>query len=364
MPGFASPSLRIPRLIVIAAVGLLLCACSSLRYYAQAAHGQGELVVHRRAVNRLLRDPATDPRLAARLQQAQQARRFASQRLGLPDNRSYTGYVALDRPYVVWNVFAAPRYSVHAVPQCFPVAGCVAYRGWFSEAAAKQYAARLRERGDDVWIGGVPAYSTLGWFADPILSSMLRWDDDELDGTIFHELAHQLLYVKGDTAFNESFATFVQTEGLREWRRSRGLPPPDEHARAMEQGFTHLVLDLRTRLATLYASGADAAAMEAGKQREIAAFRVRYAQWRERDWPGDHRYDAWVAQPINNARLLPFGLYEQWTPAFAALFRQAEGQWPAFYASVRKLAREPKVQREQALHALGDAQQAEAAAGP
>ncbi len=364
MPGFVPPRKCIPRLIAIAAMGLLLCACGGLRYYAQAVHGQGELIAHRRAVSELVHDPATDPQLAARLRQARQARRFASQRLALPDNRSYTGYVALDRPYVVWNVFATPRYSVQAVPQCFPVSGCVAYRGWFAEADTKADAARLRARGDDVWIGGVPAYSTLGWFADPILSSMLRWDDDELDGTIFHELAHQLIYVKGDTAFNESFASFVQSEGLREWRQSRGLPPPDERARAMDEGFTRLVLDLRTRLATLYASGADAAAMEAGKQGEIAAFRVRYAQWRERDWPGEHRYDAWVAQPINNARLLPFGLYERWTPAFAALFRQAEGQWPAFYASVRKLAREPKAQRERTLQALCDSQQADALAVP
>jgi predicted aminopeptidase len=352
MPGFVPPRTRIPRLIVIAAVGLLLCACSSLRYYAQAAHGQGELIAHRRAVNKLVRDPATDPELAARLRQARQARRFASRRLALPDNRSYTSYVALDRPYVVWNVFATPRFSVQAVPQCFPVAGCVAYRGWFREADAKADAARLRARGDDVWIGGVPAYSTLGWFADPILSSMLRWDDDELDGTIFHELAHQLIYVKGDTAFNESFATFVQTEGLREWRQSCGLPPPDGHARAMGDGFTRQVLDLRARLQTLYASGVDESAMEAGKQHEIAAFRTRYAQWRDRDWPNDHRYDAWVAMPINNARLLPFGLYDRWTPAFAVLFQRAGRRWPAFYASVRKLAREPKAQRERMLQAL------------
>jgi predicted aminopeptidase len=343
---------RFARLIVIATVGLLLCACASLRYYAQAAHGQGELIVHRRAVSELVRDPATDPKLAARLQRAQQARRFASRQLGLPDNRSYTGYVELDRPYVVWNVFAAPRHSVAAVPQCFPIAGCVAYRGWFREADARADAARLQARGDDVWVGGVLAYSTLGWFADPILSSMLRWDDDELDGTIFHELAHQLIYVKGDTAFNESFATFVQTEGLREWRQSLGQPPPDGRARAMAEGFTRLVLDLRGRLKTLYASGVDAAAMDAGKQGEIAAFRRRYAQWRDREWPGDHRYDAWVAKPINNARLLPFGLYDRWVPAFATLFRQAERQWPAFHASVRELARESAAQREQTLRQL------------
>ena len=351
---FAPLRIRFPRPIAIVAMGLVLCACGSLRYYAQAARGQGELIAHRRALNELVGDPATDPKLAARLQLAQQARQFASQRLALPDNRSYTGYVELHRRYVVWNVFAAPRYSVKAVPQCFPIAGCVAYRGWFSEVDAKADAARLQARGDDVWVGGVPAYSTLGWFADPILSSMLRWDDDELDGTIFHELAHQLIYVKGDTAFNESFATFVQTEGLREWRQSRGLPPQDDRMQTMEAGFTRLVLDLRERLKTLYASGADEAAMAAGKQREIEAFRTRYSQWRVRCWPQDHRYDSWVAQPINNARLLPFGLYEQWTPAFAVLFQRAERQWPAFYASVRELARKPEAQREKSLQALVD----------
>jgi predicted aminopeptidase len=343
---------RFPRLIVIVTVGLVLCACSSLRYYAQAAHGQGELIAHRRALDKLVRDPATDPKLAVRLQLAQQARRFASQQLGLPDNRSYTGYVDLHRPYVVWNVFATPRYSVEAVPQCFPITGCVAYRGWFSEVDAKADAARLQAGGADVWVGGVPAYSTLGWFADPILSSMLRWDDDELAGTIFHELAHQQIYVKDDTAFNESFATFVQTEGLREWRKSRGLPPQDDRAQALDDGFTKLVLELRERLKDLYASGVDESAMAAGKEREIEAFRARYAQWRERDWPHDHRYDTWVAQPINNARLLPFGLYDQWTPAFAMLFQHAERQWPAFYARVRELARKPKAQREKLLQAL------------
>jgi predicted aminopeptidase len=201
-------------------------------------------------------------------------------------------------------------------------------------------------------VGGVPAYSTLGWFADPILSSMLRWDNDELASTIFHELAHQLIYAKGDTAFNESFATFVQREGLREWRASRGLPPTDGKAQAMDEGFTRLVLDLRDRLKKLYASGEDVEAMEAGKQREIAAFRQRYAAWRDAHWPGDHRYDAWVAKPINNARLLPFGLYDQWTPAFAELFRQSDRKWPAFYGRVRALAHESKAQRDETLQAM------------
>ena len=340
------------RCLALALSSLALCACGSLRYYAQAVRGQGELVLRRQPVRKLLADPSTDAALARRLSLALAAREFASRKLGLPDNRSYTTYVDLHRPYVVWNVFATPRYSVAAVRHCFPVAGCVAYRGWFSEAAAEADAAHLRAAGDDVWVGGVPAYSTLGWFADPILSSMLRWDDDELASTIFHELAHQLIYAKGDTAFNESFATFVQTEGLREWRVSQGLPPSDGRAQAMDDGFTRLVLGLRERLQKLYASGADAEAMEAGKQREIAAFRQRYPQWRDANWPGDHGYDAWVDKPINNARLLPFGLYDQWTPAFAAIFRASGAQWPAFYARVRALAHEPMAKRDAALHAL------------
>ncbi|PWK91950.1 aminopeptidase [Fulvimonas soli] len=335
-------------------MGLLLSGCASLRYYAHVAHGQGELLLHRQRIDRLLRDPRTDPALARRLALALDARRFAARRLGLPDNRSYTRYVDLHRPYVVWNVFATPRHSVEAVPQCFPIAGCVAYRGYFDEALARTRAERLRAQGDDVWVGGVPAYSTLGWFADPILSSMLRWDDDELAATIFHELAHQLIYVKGDSAFNESFASFVQEQGLREWRAARGLPPPDGRAQAMDDGFTALVLDLRERLRAAYARGGGAAALDAAKQAEIAAFRARYAQWRDAHWPGDHRYDAWVAAPINNARLLPFGLYDRWMPAFAALFRRSEAQWPAFYAGVRALARQPAAAREQALRRLLD----------
>lgn len=330
----------------------LLAGCSSLRYYAQAAHGQAALIAQRRPLNKVVHDPLTDPALAGRLQLAQLARQFASRHLGLPDNRSYTGYVELHRRYVVWNVFAAPRFSVDAVPQCFPIAGCVAYRGWFREVDARADAKRLAASGNDVWIGGVPAYSTLGWFADPILSSMLSWDDDELDGSIFHELAHQLIYVKGDTAFNESFASFVQSEGLRQWRQARNLPPSDEKAQSMDGGFTRLALELREQLKALYASGLDADTMTATKERDITAFRLRYAHWRDALWQGDTRYDAWMAQPINNARLLPFGLYEQWKPAFAVLYAGSGRRWPAFYEAVRKLARLRAVDRDSRLRQL------------
>ncbi len=293
----------------------------------------------------MIDDPSTYPALKRRLELSQQARRFATAQLSLPDNGSYTSYVSLDRPYVVWNVFATPRYSLDAIQHCFPFAGCVAYRGYFNKDKARAEADHLRNQGDDVYVSGVTAYSTLGWFADPILSSMMHWDDDELAGTIFHELAHQRLYVKDDSEFNESFATFVQEEGLREWRSSRGLPPQPAHDKAMDDGFTRLVLDLRERLKTLYASGSNEQAMADGKQREIEDFRRRYAEWRKREWPDDHRYDTWVAAPINNARLLPFGLYDQWAPAFAALFERAGRQWSAFYADAEGLSRLPPAER-------------------
>lgn len=330
----------------------MLCGCASVRYYGHVAHGEASLLLHRRSLARVTADPSTPAALAARLRLAAAARQFASTRLDLPDNRSYRSYVALDRPFVAWNVFAAPRFSVDAVPQCFPIAGCVAYRGYFRRSLAEQAAAGLKAKGLDVWVGGVPAFSTLGWFADPILSSMMRWNDDELAGTIFHELAHQKVYAKGDTAFNESFATFVQREGLRQWRRERGLPPPDPAGQAMDDQFTDLVLALRRALRADYARGGSDAALAAAKRVDIEAFRQRYRTWRDRRWPGDHRYDAWVAAPINNARLLPFGLYDTWVPAFAELFRQADRSWPAFYARVRALAKQEPARRHRILAEL------------
>lgn len=334
------------------AAGLLLGACRTVGYYAHVAHGQASLVTQQRDVDKVIADPATNASVAARLALSQQARHFASTQLHLPDNRSYTRYVDLHRSYVVWNVFATPRFSVDPVTYCFPVAGCVAYRGFFDEGKARAEGRRLEARGDDVSVGGVAAYSTLGWFADPILSSMLRWDDDELAGTIFHELAHQLIYVKGDTAFNESFASFVQEEGVRQWRASRGLPAQDQHAQSMDDGFTRLVLGLRERLRKTYAKGGDSEQLQAAKDREIAQFRADYRAWQSAQWPNDHRYDAWVKAPINNARLLPFGLYDGWKSAFAALFEQSGKQWPMFYERVRALAKEPAGQRSAALKAL------------
>jgi len=305
--------------------------------------------LRRKPIEAVVADAHTEPSLRRRLQEAASARRFASDRLGLPRNRSYTSYVDLGRPYATWNVFATPEFSVDPVTHCFPFAGCVAYVGFFDKESAEREEKKLAGQGNDTAIEGSAAYSTLGWFADPILSSMLRWSDDELDGVIFHELAHQLVYVGDDTAFNESFATFVQREGLKQWRASRGLASSGDESEAHDEAFTALVLDLRERLRALYARELDAAAMRAAKADEIEAFRARYRQRRAAEWKDDASYDRWVDAPINNARLVPFGLYDRWVPAFQRLFMQANGDWTTFYGYVRGLARLSKAARDERL---------------
>lgn len=354
--------MRAGRIVLLAFAFSASAGCASIRYYSHVTHGQLALLAGRERISALLADPGTDETLRARLAGAQAARAFASDRLGLPRNRSYTSYVALDRPYATWNVFAAPEFSVEPVTHCMPFAGCVPYLGYFDRARAERAAARLAQAGNDTAIVGSAAYSTLGWFADPVLSSMLRWDDDELDGVIFHELAHQQVYVKGDAAFNESWASFVQEQGLREWRAARGLAPAGDGAGDRHDlAFARLVVDLRERLRALYADGLQASAMRAAKAREVAAFRERYRHLRDTQWNGDPRRDAWVDAPLGNADLLPFGIYDRWKAAFARMFRAGDSHWPAFLACVAELASRPAEARSERLAALDAADDAGAA---
>ncbi|MGC5701618.1 aminopeptidase [Pseudomonas sp. NFXW11] len=347
--GLLDPVLRLwfPALML-----LLLNGCSSLGYYSQLASGQMQLLRARTPVAEVVADPSRDPALRAHLAQSQQARDFASQHLHLPDNRSYRLYVDIGRPYVVWNVFATAEFSLSPQTHCFPIAGCVAYRGYYSQGAARGAAALQQQQGMDVAIGGVEAYSTLGWFDDPIISSMLHWGDERLATLIFHELAHQRFYVQDDTEFNESFATFVEQEGTRQWRAYRGLPPLEDAETRQRDQFIQLLLDTRKRLAQLYALPLPAEQMRQRKAAQFERLRRDYRQLRDSQWAGNKRYDAWINLPLNNARLLPFGLYDQWVPAFAALFRQVNGDWPAFFSEVEKLGRLPAQQRKLALARL------------
>ncbi|CAG8868933.1 hypothetical protein PS627_03292 [Pseudomonas fluorescens] len=328
---------------------VLLSGCSSVSYYGQLAEGQWQLLRARTSVAALVEDPATDSALRQRLLQAEQARLFASARLQLPDNRSYRVYADLGRPYVVWNVFATPELSLDPQTHCFPIAGCVAYRGYYRQGAARGAAALLRQEGLDVYVGGVEAYSTLGWFDDPLLAPMLGWSDERLASLIFHELAHQRVYVQDDTAFNESFATFVEQEGSRQWRAARGLPASTDDGLRQREQFIRLVLASRERLQVIYAGTLSVGAKRAGKQAEFARLRAEYRQLRDAEWGGSGRYDAWVNGPLNNAKLLPFGLYDQWVPAFAEIFRQVGGDWKRFYQRVEALGTLPADQRKGAL---------------
>jgi predicted aminopeptidase len=342
---------RILRLAA-AAAALPLSACSTVGYYGHLAHGEMALLAARKPVSSVLADPAGDAQLKTRLRTAQAAREFASTMLKLPRNRSYTSYADLHRPYATWNVFAAPEFSVEPLQHCFLLVGCLAYQGYFEQDKAEAAAAKLRTQGFETWIGGSAAHSTLGWFADPILNTMLRNDDDALASTIFHELAHQRLYVKGDTQFNESFATFVQREGLRQWHADRGLPTVDATDPARAAQFSTLVLGLRDRLHELYGRKLAAAVMREHKREEIASFRRDYARVRDVQWGGKGEYDGWVAAEINNAKLVPFGVYDGWVPAFAALYERHPGDWGSFFAAARDLARLAPKARAQALERL------------
>jgi len=347
-----NPISRLARITFSLLLALLLGGCSTVNYYQQLAVGQYELLQARQPVSQLLADPATPAPLQQRLALAQTARTFASEHLLLPDNPSYRSYADIQRPYVVWNLFATDELSLAAQLSCFPIAGCVAYRGYYHEADAKAASALLQQQGLDTYVAGVEAYSTLGWFDDPLLSSMLHWDDQRLAVLIFHELAHQRLYVTDDTPFNESFASFVEQQGLRQWLASRGEAELDGLGRQQREQFIALLLASRERLTALYISDLPTAALRAGKQAEFVRLRADYQQLRERQWAGDGRYDGWINAPLNNAKLLPFGLYEQWLPAFAALFKQCAGDWSCFYRRAEQLAALPPAERNVALLAL------------
>lgn len=346
---------RVLRILFPGVLFLFLNGCAGVSYYGQLASGQLQLLRAREPISTVIADPGRDPLLRAHLTQSQKARTFASQQLQLPDNQSYRLYADIGRPFVVWNVFATPEFSLTPQNHCFPIAGCVAYRGYYSQSAARGEAALLRLQGMDVSIGGVEAYSTLGWFNDPIISSMMAWGDERLATLIFHELAHQRFYVKDDTEFNESFATFVEQEGTRQWRAFRGLPPDSGAQVQQRDQFIQLVLDTRTRLERLYTRPLPADQMRQRKADEFERLRAEYRQLRDSQWAGDKRYDAWINAPMNNARLLPFGLYDQWVPAFAALFRQVGGDWVKFYAAVEQLGALPVAERKAALKALAGA---------
>jgi predicted aminopeptidase len=342
------------RVIAIAGVVLLLAACSAIDtadYYRQGASGQLDILARAKPISEAISE-TPDPALKQRLARVQEIRAYASRELGLPDNASYTRYSDLGRQSVVWNVFAAPELSLTPRQWCFPIAGCVNYRGYFNEKDARDEAARLIAAGDDVWVSGIPAYSTLGYFDDPILSTFVRWPETEVARMLFHELAHQLVYVKDDTQFNESFAVTVEEAGVKRWIAAQDRPDLDQQFLRNERlrgTFRDLTRDARTQLTAIYASHASEEEKRAAKAKVFAGMREAYKLAKAGE-PGLAGYDRWFAgagnRGPNNASIASVALYTAQVPAFRAILAAEGGDLPRFYARVRALAAQPKAERD------------------
>ena len=280
----------------------------------------------RQDVETLVADPSKPPGLRAQMALASDIRRFASDQLALPDNNSYRSYVDTGRDFVTWAVFAAPEFSLAARRWCFPVYGCVPYRGYFSRDAAVEFAIEARQQGLDVHVAGIPAYSTLGWFSDPLLNTMFRYDESFLAGVVFHELAHQRFYVRDDTAFNEAFAVAVETTGVKRWLKETSDAAALRRYEAeldRKADFLELVGQARKELAAIYAGPGSDEARRAAKAAAIEKLRRRYRQMRDGRWGGYRGYDGWFDAPINNAKLAASGVYNDLAPDFMACLRPA-----------------------------------------
>jgi predicted aminopeptidase len=326
----------------------LIAASSGGCYLLQSAQGQLALMSKREPITRVIDQPSTPPALRARLEAVAAIRDFASRELGLPDNGSYRSYADVGRRYVVWNVVAAPEFSVDAKEWCYPIVGCVAYRGYFVEARARRFGARLRGEGLDVMVGGVAAYSTLGHFDDPVLNTMMGWNDVELAGIVFHELTHQLLYVPNDSSFNEALATTVEEEGVRRWLHARGRDA-DLAAHLVQQDHYAKVIDLltvtRAELRAVYASGFSPELQREKKRAAFAALRSSFALLKAA-WGGHAPFESWFDEDLNNAHLASIATYFKCVPGFQRELEAVGGDLTAFYSRVRELAKLDQEKRD------------------
>lgn len=343
---------------------------STVGYYWQSFRGHMGLMGAAKPVQDWIGDESLKPALRERLELAQRARQFAIDELGLPDNASYRRYAQLGRAAAVWNVVGAPPYSLKLHTWCFPVTGCIGYRGYFDEADAKAESQRLAQSGLEVSVYPVPAYSTLGysnWLGgDPLLNTFIGWPEGDFVRLLFHELAHQVAYAEGDTTFNESYATAVERLGVEKWLQEHSTPKAQTEFDTSEKRraqFRDLTRDARARLAKVYESGDDTtddgkARLEAQKQQAMQAFHTDYAQQRER-WITDDKIkpeqltnlDRWVAE-ANNASFGAQGAYDDLVPAFIALFEKQGRDWRRFHAAVKQLSQEPRDKRHAALNEL------------
>ncbi len=325
--------------------------CSNLGYYAQSVHGHLQLLSRARSIDEVMRDPATPETLKKKLVVATRIVDFGNSVLGLPDNGSYRKYADLQRPYLVWNVVATPEFSLQPVASCFLVVGCLSYRGYFDKDAAAEFASELAADGHDVWVAGVTAYTTLGWFADPLPNTLLRLPDHHLADTLFHELAHQHTYIADDSAFNEAFATAVGRLGTRLWLMTRSRPAEvakyDEHL-ARRGGFLELVWAARKALSAIY--DADLPEVEKRRRKQAALDGLGRAYARaKRNWGGHSGYDRWFEENLNNAKLASVAAYHRYVPAFEVMFEENGRDMQAFLVAAAALAEKGKPVRDRYL---------------
>jgi predicted aminopeptidase len=351
------------RFVIALLMVLAWTGCETVQFYAQAVHGHGQILYRQKPITELLANPALESGLSNQLSLVLSLREFAHTRLGLPAEKQYLKYADLERAHVVWDVYAAPEFSLKPKTWWYPVVGSLSYRGYFSKAAAQACADQLKAAGYDVFVGGVEAYSTLGWFNDPVLNTFIHRQDSDLADLIFHELAHQKLFVRGDTDFNEAFATTVAREGVRRWLTTRDDPEWLLEWRATQEqddAFVGLILRTREQLEQLYTEREslpeppgehnsppgleEPSRVRSEKLRIFQFMRAEYENLKQ-DWGGWGGYDAWFSYPVNNARLNAEATYYEKVPAFQKLLAEFDGDLDLFYDGVRLLGELPPDQR-------------------
>jgi predicted aminopeptidase len=342
------------RFIIAVILAAALSGCQSASYYGQAVGGHARIMFAKRPIAELIQDPDTSPALRQRLTYVLALREFARNELLLPVGGAYLGYADLGRPYVLWNVFAAPEFSLEPKTWCYPVVGCASYRGYFGREEAERYSEALRRGGYDVFVAGVLAYSTLGWFDDPVLNTFLQLDDARLSALLFHELAHRMLYVPGDTAFNESFATAVEEEGMRRWSaasRAPGLLAEHQRQQKLRDDFIAMVSRRKNELSAIYASELPPAQKRVEKAARLGALRNDFEMKRQ-EIPEMARYEHWFASGLNNAGLATIAAYHDLVPAFQRILGRSHDDLTVFYEECRRLGRLPQSERRQHLQLL------------
>lgn len=334
-----------------ALLSIAVCGCESVHYYGQAIQGQYRILEGRRSISEIMADPESPELLRERLTHILAVRQFAENELRLPVENHYLTYVNLKRPYVVWNVFAAPEFSLTPKTWCYPLVGCAAYRGYFTEKNARQYAAGLSSRGYEVYVAGVTAYSTLGWFDDPVLSTFLQYSEDQSAALIFHELAHQILYAKGDTMFNESFATAIEQEGLKRWQaETQASHRYNDYLKnyRRQQQFIRLIMQYRRLLETLYQSEASTIDKREQKISIFSELRDEFDRLKTSK-NGLSAYDNWMNNSLNNAKIASVAAYHDFVPAFQKMLVENDGNLNQFYTACRELAQGTKDERHRIL---------------